>query len=212
MFNYPNKTQTDIAFKVLELFKTIKANKQVKIDASVVSEIKLVNILSPDTTMLENSNQVKEIYIIEIILTSKNVPMLFIDEFNKYIEFQTLFKCVYNNECKYISSLKDFAEDKTKVLKVFETNWQQEKVKQEFPITTKIDFVFKEMIKYITTISFKQDETFEDYIERFEKITKLQAEIEKQTKIMNAEKQPNFRMALNDKIKQMRKELSVLEE
>ena len=210
MFNYPNKTQTDIAFKVLEPFKTIKANKQVKTDACVVSEVKLVNILSPDTTMLENSNQVKEIYVIEIILTSKNVPMLFIDEFNKYIEFQTLFKCVYNNECKYISSIKDFSEEKTKVLKVFETNWEQEKTKQEFPITTKLDFVFKEMIKYITTISFKQDESFIEYISRFEKITKLQVEIEKQTKIMNAEKQPNFRMALNDKIKQMRKKLKQL--
>lgn len=210
MFNYSDKTIANIQFKMLELFRTIKADKMVKQDANNVASVKLANILSPDRTFLEPSEIVKEIYIIEITLTSKIVPTKFIDAFNKYINFQTLFKCFYNNECKYISSIKDFAEDKTKVLKVFETDWGQ-KTKQEFPITTKLDFVFKETIKYITTISFKQDETFSEYIERFEKITKLQTEIEKQTKIMNAEKQPNFRMALNDKIKQMRKQLQVLE-
>ena len=212
MFNYSDKTIANIQLKILELFRTIKADKMVKQDANNVASVKLANILSPDRTFLEPSEIVKEIYIIEITLTSKIVPTKFIDAFNKYINFQTLFKCFYNNECKYISSIKDFAEDKTKVLKVFETNWEQEKTKQEFPITTKLDFVFKEMIKYITTISFKQNESFVEYISRFEKITKLQAEIEKQTKLMNAEKQPNFRMALNDKIKQMRKELLGLEE
>ena len=43
-------------------------------------------------------------------------------------------------------------------------------------------------------------------------IKKQKNEIEKQTKIMNAEKQPNIKMKLNDEIKQMKKELQELEE
>ena len=210
MFNYNEKTVTNIQFKMLELFRTIKADKTVKQDAGNVVSVNLVNILSPDRTYLEESDLVKEIYIFEINLNSNKIPEKFLDALNKSINFQTLFKLKYAEKEKHIISIKTFEDEKIKVLKVFETDWGQ-KTKQEFPITTKLDFVFKEMIKYITTISFKQDETFSEYIERFEKITKLQVEIEKQTKIMNAEKQPNFRMALNDKIKQMKKELKELE-
>ena len=97
-----------------------------------------------------------------------------------------------------------------KVLKTFESNWQKVEIK-DLPITTKLDTLFKNMIQYITSYSFRQDEGIEQYIARLDAIKKLKLDIEKQTKIMNAEKQPNLRMALNDKIKQMKKQLQALE-
>ena len=118
MFNFSNKTQTDITFKMSDLLKQLKADKQVKADASKVAEVKLTNILSPERTFMEASDQVKEIYVIELSLTSKSVPTMFIDSFNKYIEFQTLFKLIYKNEIQYISSIKQFADEKMKVLKI----------------------------------------------------------------------------------------------
>lgn len=210
MFNFSNKTQTDITFKISDLLKQLKADKQVKADASKVAEVKLTNILSPERTFMEASDQVKEIYIIELSLTSKSVPTMFIDVFNKYIEFQTLFKLIYKNEIKYISSIKQFADEKMKVLKMFESDWQNDTM-QELPITNKLENVFKTIISNITGVSFKKDETYSNYISRLEAIKKLKSEIEKQTKTMNNEKQPNIRMALNDKIKQMKKELQKLE-
>ena len=60
------------------------------------------------------------------------------------------------------------------------------------------------MVCFITHYHFRQDEEFEDYISRLESIKKQKLEIEKLTKTMNAEKQPNLRMAMNDKIKQMK--------
>ncbi len=210
MFNFSNKTQTDITFKMSDLIKQLKADKQVKADASKVAEVKLTNILSPERTFMEASDQVKEIYIIELSLTSKSVPTMFIDVFNKYIEFQTLFKLIYKNEIKYISSIKQFADEKMKVLKIFESDWQND-TSQELPITNKLENVFKTIISNITGVSFKKDETYSNYISRIEAIKKLKSEIEKQTKIMNNEKQPNLRMALNDKIKEMRKQISEIE-
>ena len=210
MFNFSNKTQTDITFKMSDLLKQLKADKQVKADASKVAEVKLTNILSPERTFMEVSEQVKEIYIIELSLTSTSVPTMFIDSFNKYIEFQTLFKLIYKNEIKYISSIKQFADEKMKVLKIFESDWQND-TSQELPITNKLENVFKTIISNITRVSFKQDETYLNYISRLDSIKKLKSEIEKQTKTMNNEKQPNLRMALNDKIKQMKKQLQELE-
>lgn len=210
MFNFSDKTQANITFKMLELFKTLKADKQVKADASNIAEVKLANILSPDRTFMEASDQVKEIYIIELTLTSKSVPAMFIDLFNKYIEFQTLFKLIYGTQVKYISSIKQFADEKMKILKTFESDWQTETT-QDFPITNKLENVFKTIITNITGVSFRQDETYSNYISRLEAIKKLKSEIEKQTKTMNNEKQPNLRMALNDKIKQLKRQLQELE-
>lgn len=211
MFNFSDKTQANITFKMLELFKTLKADKQVKTDASNIAEVKLANILSPDRTFMEASDPVKEIYIIELTLTSKSVPAMFIDLFNKYIEFQTLFKLIYGTQVKYISSIKQFADEKMKILKTFESDWQTE-TPQDFPITNKLENVFKTTITNITGVSFRQDETYSNYISRLETIKKLKSEIEKQTKTMNNEKQPNLRMALNDKIKQLKRQLQELEE
>ena len=47
MFNYSEKTKVDIKFKMLDLFKTIKADKNVKADASNVVSVILSNTLSP---------------------------------------------------------------------------------------------------------------------------------------------------------------------
>lgn len=210
MFKFSEKTQANITFKILELFRTLKVDKQVKADASNITEVKLANILSPERTFMESSEQVKEIYVIDITLTSRNVPMKFIDAFDKYIEFQTLFKLIYREEVKYISSIKQFIEEKMKILKTFESDWQKEELK-EFPITNKLENVFKEMISNITSTSFRQGESFEDYILRLDAIKKSKSEIEKLTKTMNNEKQPNIKMAMNDKIKQLKNELTIME-
>lgn len=206
MFNYSEKTFVGMEFKKNDLLKMLKADKKIKSEFSSVESVRLTNIISPERTLLEASRQVKEIYVIEIVLNSKSIPMLFVDTFNKYIEFQTLLVLRFKNEVKYISSLKLFTEDKMKVMKTFESEWQKEE-KVEFPITNKLKNVFKEMISKITNIHFLEEENFQEYVSRFEIIKKLKQEIEKQTKLMHAEKQPNLRMALNDKIKTMKKEL-----
>lgn len=210
MFNYSEKTFVDMPFKKNDLLKMLKADKKVKSEFYSIESVKLTNALSPERTLLEASGQVKEIYVIEIILNSKTIPMLFVDAFNKFIQLQTLFKLRFKNEVKYISSLKLFTEDKMKVLKIFESEWQNEE-KFDFPFTNKLKTVFKEMIGKITNIRFREEENFQEYVSRFEAIKKLKTEIEKQTKIMHAEKQPNLRMALNDKIKLMKKELKNME-
>ena len=210
MFNYSEKTKVDIKFKMLDLFKTIKADKSVKTDAGNIVSVILSNTLSPEKTNLEASENVKEIYVIDIILNSKRVPEIFVDAFNKFIEFQTLFRLHFQDEIKYLVSIKTFSDEKMKILKTFESDWKKEE-KSEFPFTTKLENVFKEMLKYVVGYAFRQDESFENYVKRLDEIKKLKSEIDKQTRLMAAEKQPNIKMALNDKIKEMKRNLQELE-
>lgn len=210
MFNYSEKTKVDIKFKMLDLFKTIKADKSVKTDAGIIVSVILSNTLSPEKTNMEASENVKEIYVIDIILNSKRVPEIFVDAFNRFIEFQTLFRLHFQDEIKYLVAIKTFSDEKMKILKTFESNWKKEE-KFGFPLTTKLENVFKEMLKYVVGYSFRQDESFENYVKRLDEIKKLKSEIDKQTRLMAAEKQPNIKMALNDKIKEMKRNLQELE-
>lgn len=211
MFNYPEKTSVNLKFKMLDLFKTIKADRTVKKDAENIISVTLTNIISPGRINLSADKNVKEIYIIKIDLKTSRIPELFLKAFNNQIFFQTVFKLCYNNEIKYFSSIKIFNEEKMKILKTYETAWKAES-KIEFPITTKLTPVFKSAIEYITNQKFKEDETYEEYVERLSNIKKLNAEIERLTKLMNAEKQPNLKMDLNDKIKEIKIELQKMED
>ncbi len=52
MFNYSEKTKVDMQFKMLELFRTIKADKQIKADAGNIVKVVLSNVLSPDRMLM----------------------------------------------------------------------------------------------------------------------------------------------------------------
>lgn len=212
MFNYSEKTIVEKQFKMNELFKLIKADKAMKFCAENITSVCLSYVLSPNTTNLEPSDNVKEIYIIKIDVKTKDVPEKFIDALNKQILFQTLFKVCYNTDVKYICSLKEFGENSTmKILKTYSTDWQPQ-LKQDLPITTKLDIVYKTIIANIVGYPFRLDEKFNDYMERTSTIKRQKLEIDRLTKLMNTEKQPNIRMNINDKIKQMKKNLQYVEE
>lgn len=211
MFEYSEKTVVNINFKMLELYRTIKAGKEIKTDAQVVSKVVLANTLSPERTNLEPSDNVKEIYVMDVLLNSKTVPNKFIDALNKYMNFQILFRLHYGNETKFIVAPKTFSEDKVKVLKTFESDWKQAE-KQAFPITNKLENVFKAMISFVANKPFRQDETFDQYADRMNQIKRHLSEIEKLTKARDSEKQPNTKMAINSQIKALKKELQEMEE
>ena len=211
MFRFSEKTQVNIQFKMLELFRTIKADKVVKADAGNVTKVTLSNVLSPDRTNMESSDNVKEIYVFDIELNSNKIPEKFIEALNKSINFQTLLTLKYNDKVKYIIAVKIIDDDKIKILKTFESDWQEEQL-DDMPSSVKLENIYKQMIAKLTLYPFKTSEDFKQYVDRMSAIKKQKSEIEKQTKIMNTEKQPNIKMKLNDEIKQMKKELQDLEE
>ena len=210
MFRFSEKTQVNIQFKMLELFRTIKADKIVKADAGNVTRVTLSNVLSPDRTNMESSDNVKEIYVFDIELSSNKVPEKFIEALNKSINFQTLLTLKYNDKVKYIIAVKIIDDEKIKILKTFESDWQEEQL-EDMQSSVKLENIYKQMITKLTLYHFRLDEDFKQYVDRMSEIKKQKNEIEKQTKIMNAEKQPNIKMKLNDEIKQMKKELQKLE-
>jgi len=211
MFKYSQKTEVNKVFKLNELFKIINASKEVKQDASVIESLKLSNILSSESTNFEETENFEAIYIIDVAVKDKVLPKLFLDEFNKNINFQTLFKIYSKSNVNYYSSLKLIDNENVKVLKTFESGWQDQDI-VDLPQVTYLEDVFKEIISYISTYRFKANETMQEYVLRLVEINKKKVEIEKLEKTMRNEKQPNLKMELNDKLKFLRKDLQGLVE
>ena len=160
---------------------------------------------------MESSDNVKEIYVFDIELNSNKVPEKFLESLNKSINFQTLLTLKCNDKVKYIIAVKIIVDEKIKILKTFESDWQEETL-DDMPSSVKLENIYKQMIAKLTLYPFRINEDFKQYVDRMSAIKKQKSEIERQLKIMNAEKQPNIKMKLNDEIKRMKKELQELEE
>lgn len=210
MFNYSEKTRTNKEFKLKEILKMINASKEIKQDASNIKNLCLSHVLSPATTNMDPSDEVKEIYIIDVELNDQRIPKDFIIEFDKQIFFQTLFRVRYNKFIAYVMSLKSFDDEGMKLLKTKATEWQEEE-KTDMVLTNKLKVVCHKLIESVYKHKIIGEETISQYNTRISRIQKLQLQIEKQTKAMNAEKQPNIRMAMNDEIKKLKKDLKEIE-
>lgn len=209
MFNYPEKTETNKTFKINELLKLLNVDKETKKDSTIIESIKLSNILSSETTSFSANENCDEIYIIDIVVKEKTLPLLFLNAFNKDINFQTLFRIFYKNEVNYYTSLKIIEKESVKVLKTFESGWKDQEL-DEMPNADYLEDVFKVMVAKISKVNFKNQESVQDYIQRLTKINRRKKEIEKLERSMLTEKQPNLKMELNDKLKLLKLELQGL--
>lgn len=177
-----------------------------KIEKDDGSEVLVYNKAFVDKNF-QDKNAIKGIFTIG---ESAVEATKFIEALNKFINFQILFRLHFNYEIKYVISLKVFQEEKIKVLKTFESEWQ-EPFKQELPLTTKLENVYKLIVKNVAGYAFCQNETFEQYADRMTAIKKQKADIGKLIKMRDAERQPNKKIELNDKVRQMKKDLQRLE-
>ena len=61
MFQFSSTTKVDKEFKLNELFKLIKASKELKSHSQNILSVKMTNALSEQTTKLKPTNEVNEL-------------------------------------------------------------------------------------------------------------------------------------------------------
>lgn len=206
MFNYSENTRRNKELKIKELLKLIDADKNIKKEAAQIEKMILSHILSADTMNMRASENVKEIYIIDVLLKERFIPLDFIKEVDKEINFQTIFRFKCNKDTLFVTSLKIIEEEKVKMLSTFKTEWMVIE-KRDFNFTSNLENIYKQFLEVISSVKFLPNEDLADFDKRVIKIKKLQAEISKYKRIMIIEKQPNIKMAINDKIKKYQKQL-----
>lgn len=211
MFQLSSKTQVNRKFKTTELYKVTSADKAIKADMINVGSVTLTNVLNNDTLNLSVKGEVKEIYVFEIVLNTKTMPLLFISALDKATNFHTIFILKYGNEEMLYGAFKEYGEKGMKVGKYYCTEWSAEK-SIALPLgINSLDEIYTALIDELIPITARQAESTKDFVARYGEVVKLKKEIEKLQRLVDTEKQPKRRFELNDMLKQKKKELEELE-
>lgn len=197
MFQFSSKTEVNRQFRLSDLFNQMKASKEVKKDAFCIEKVILKNVLSPTTLNCESNREIKEIYVFEISVSSRDVPELFIKQLDNSIKLHTLFN-VRNGEFELSMISYKLGNAKGKY---FSTNWESE---EDYPVPL-VNNV-PELYKYILSKFLKypplEAETPGEYIKRYNQIIKLDFQIGKTQSAIEHESQSKRKFEYNARLKE----------
>lgn len=200
MLGLPKNTEISIPLhktKVYEKFNMNNAAKE-KFDADI-SRIFIVNEVSPNTVTIEKGEDVQTIFLVYIVLKNKNFSENTISQLNKLINQKMIFILDYGSERKV-------AIYQTKLLS---TKWMPI---DEFSLSIKglnIDSVWENFVIQIGNVVIEEGNTIDEQIAVDEQKEKIKKEIVRLEKQARAEKQPNKKFDLVQKIKNLKMELCI---
>lgn len=207
MFDLSSKTQVNKKFKLSELYKLIHADKTVKADASNIASVTLTNVLNSDTMNFTVTKDVKEIYVFEVVLTSKSIPTLFISALDKAINFHTVFVLTYGNQTLLYGAYKEYSDKGMRLGKYYATTWLAGR-HVNIPLATScLDDVYTALIDELIPLTPRVGESTRDFVNRYGEITRLQKEVDKLQRMVDTEKQSKKRFELNAELKITKKRL-----
>lgn len=212
MFELNSKSEVNKEFRVRDILKIIDADKEIKKEAKVIEKILLKNVITKDTFNIKSDDYCKEIYIFYIELSSRDIPINFIKNFDKAIELHTYFIFRYQEEIKELCIYR-YIENKNIIRKaIFFSDWMKEKKEEkELPFCITVKEVYDNLIYNLLELKPRDKEELNDYIERYKSIKKLKKEIEVLQNKAFKEIQPKKKFAIKDEMSNKKKILRNLE-
>ena len=210
MFQFPSTTKVEQNLKLNDMYKLIKADKDLKAKSQNILSITIINAISELSTKLKLSSEIKVIYVIKIELNSFDVPYDFLKVFDKSICFNVLFILHCGDKVKYLISYKTTTDNiVVSQSKFFETEWISPTL-LEMPLVNNLEDVYKEILANITKLKFRENETLKSWVIRFSEIEKLKKEFTKTEKLMQKEIQPKKQIQYNEKLRELYKKIKEL--
>lgn len=205
MKGFSSKTEVNNVFKLAELARSLSLTKEEKEEFKQVENITLTHALNTETTGLKVSGNVELIYIFQITLKTNNIPLKFLRALDRKTKAHTLFEACYNDSYYYIIANKKIdvtisTGDYYTCDQTHELNFAQQNIEN-------LEDIYTNLLAFVLKLTKRESETPSQIIDRKKRIMRLEKEIEKLERMMNAEKQPNIKMALNDKIKLLKKDI-----
>ncbi len=205
MFNFSTKTLVNKKFKLSDLNKQINASRECKREELSIDAVTLKNIISPKTLNTYIDKEIKEIYIIEIIMKERFIPEIFIRELDNNIKLATLFIIKHEDyECGCMAYKKDRYKDK-----YYATNWEN-RIDYDIPLGSSVSQTYKFILSKFLTYPFLENESVDSYVKRNNQLIKLDFQIGKTKNAAYYETQSKKKFEYNAKLKdyiRQRKEL-----
>lgn len=187
----------------------IKADQSIKADAACIEKVILEEVISTTTLHMKSDEICKEIYIFKIKLKEKKVPLLFIKSLEQVITFHTYFVLHYKEEVKELCIYRQMREDKIQFGKVYETQWQ-EQVLKELPYCSSLKDVYRHLLLQLIPLTPRVEEDLATFITRATQIEKLEKQKITLHKKAEREKQPRKKFDLGRDIRSLQIQLDQL--
>jgi hypothetical protein len=210
MFKFSSKTQVDRVLKVKELYKIMKADKDVKVDGRYIEKLTLDQVISTDTINMKSHEECREIYIFDIELTEKEVPTKFIKRLDEVTKLHTYFILRYGELVKELCIYRQVEDEDITFGKIFESEWQKEDLK-ELPYCSSIKDIYKNLVFGLIKAKPNEDEELDVFIERCTQIEKLKRNIANFEKKVYQEKQPRKKFDIGRDIRNLQLKLKEIE-
>lgn len=210
MFEFNSKTFVNKEFKLKEILKMINADKSIKNDASCIEKITLSNVVSEDTLNIKSDDLCKEIYIFQIDLEEKRIPIEFIKSFDKVIELHTYFIFKYEKQFKEFCIHRYIENNSIKRGDIYESTWKHEELK-DLPYCLKIKEIYDNLVFDLVHLKPNENEELNCFLERFNSIQKIKKEISALEKKAFKETQPKKKFDIGREIRKQKEVLKILE-
>jgi hypothetical protein len=204
MFNFPSKTQVNKELKIIDILKQIKANTDVRLAASKIDSLCLANTINQTTINCQPNDIFKEIYIFEIKLNKREVPMKFIQALDKSIKFHTYFICKFGEEIHSTLAYKNI--DKIVELGRYYFHSFQKGQPIDLPLLNDVRDFYTVLYSYEVGIKRRKQEPPDDYLKRINLIHRLEFQISKTESGIKYELQPRKKYEYHERLLKYRKE------
>lgn len=204
MFNFSSKTIVNKEFKILDILRQIKAEKEVKDDAKKINSITLSNIIKAETINCNENEKYKEIYIFKINLNTIEIPEKFITNLDKSIRFHTYFVFEHFDKIASMMCFKEVGRNVKLGTYYSHPFYCDEEI--EIPILNNVEDFYKFLYSYETRIKYKLDESAEDFYKRVNVIKRLDYQISRTEKAIQYEVQPRKKYEYHTRLVKYKKE------
>lgn len=197
MFNFSTKTEINKSFKMSELNKQIHATKDCKKEEQSIESVILKNIISPKTINVDADSEIKEIYVFEIRMKERFIPMIFIKEMDASIKLATLFLIKHEDyECGCMAYKKERYKDK-----YLSTIWGN-RLEYDIPLGSSVSQTYKFILSKFLKYDFFEYETVNQYVKRVNSIIKYDFQIKNIENAAYHDSQSKRKFEYNAKLKE----------
>ena len=181
-----------------------------KIEFIDIDTITWLYKISSDTADFRHGDEVEEIQIFSITLKSTTLNKKELLVIQKAIPYPILF-VVHNNANDKTNNNKNYflIEDE-----LFESDKQLLDFDNDILIiekrSSKLTELYEDIAKAFIPIKHKDKESIAELIARYKNVQKLEKEIKALQRKVDSEKQPNKRIELNEKLKELKREWQVI--
>lgn len=215
LFEYPHKAAFGRIIPKNKIYDHTGAGSSVKnLFVRQVDRIIWKYKLAPETINIPATKSIPEVQIFEVSLKEQDFKFEVLQEIDKAIAFPIIFELIFADKIKIVASYKRSNEaDSTKwvVSDYFSSQWlPNNQARKSLPVALNLGGLYEQLLLPLMPYKPRDKEKLKDQVARIGLVFGKQKELTKLEAKLAKEKQFNFKVEINAKIRLLKQEIEKL--